>query len=177
MNLIVFVVSSFQTWPLDVPATSDIQLPFYSRQNNFNYQNANNYIKQANLLCHKKCSQPDCISTSYSTISGPTHIFDESNGIKSTIYGLHRPESPRLIFRHESKIKFIDFFTYAASTVSTWYGLSALVFMQTISIVFRQLQTPSKVSTKSKKSRIWNLDRNFEIQSNRRKNKTVYAHR
>lgn len=161
-----------------MPATEDVMLPFYSQNESFNISEIFNYINRANTICYKKCSEQECTSISYMTFDGPSFQPDnDEETVQSTIFSLLRPESPRIIYQHKPKMDFIAFFTYASSTISFWYGISAFVLVQSLVFTFQQLHAGSKVGFESKKPRNCSINRISNAQYNWHKTNQATAQR
>lgn len=137
----------YGTWPLNLPATKDVNLPFYSKNITYNDTSIWKFNAHADNACHQKCPKLECNSILYRTSMGSVTKFSSLENKRSTKFCLLRPENPRLLFRYQPAIDFIEFFTYTASSISIWFGFSALILMQKVILFLRYRKANSKIYT------------------------------
>uniref|UniRef100_T1K8D8 Uncharacterized protein n=1 Tax=Tetranychus urticae TaxID=32264 RepID=T1K8D8_TETUR len=143
-------------WPLDVPAESNVSIPFVPESRQLGDPHLTHKI---NRECRRECDREQCTLNEYShylkyiqyNLTGDPNIDPSQSSYLTRVY-IHRPFNFDVVYKHRPAIEFIEYFSYVGSAIGLWFGFSCLTFFNFAEKFFKQLISGKKVPEKAPKT-------------------------
>lgn len=152
-----FENSTLQVLPFHKNADhlSDQQLMQFLKGNGFDNESQRLYFPKlkvaanAQLLCRKSCSRPDC----FTEMLSPSLVIRNEHGSRqdgenetSMNIALYQPSQPVLLVESKAKNYFIDFVVYLSSCLGFWFGFCPLYLANRINQKLKAIQKRRRIN-------------------------------